>query len=711
MEWKAPSKRAFFEALERLDQSGDSDDGYEFLKTITPLRPSAISNSTDVEVSFCPKPSLPGTLGRANTEPKLLSDTGLESIEDKEAGRKHPRRTESSAIPKVRGVQRFNTTGSMPAAKSGAPASKKRKSNNNNIKVVPEDQQIFKELVFFFFPNNDVSPARRLRIQRAREYGAQWALSFSEAVTHVIVDKELRYHDLLKHIKLEVIPEGIALVNETYPSDCIRFRSVLSPSYQRFRVDRVPEIAEKVQPTSCAEPEPEPAASLPVKKSKRELEQNQEASQTSTVENHLVALSAAPAQEIEQSGTSRERDALDDLIDESRAINHLPLDSFFDSADEQSDNESIASSDSERHRKIPELPKGKRTESWAMSFACMQKPDSDAPRNNPNKRTIEILQQISDYYERMADHWRSYSYRRAINALRRQTEKIVTRKQAQSIRGIGERLADKIEEIVLTDRLRQLDNTGSTPEDRILQEFIGIYGVGLSQASKWLAQGFRSLEDLLTNAQLSPNQRIGVGHYDDFMQRIPRKEVETHGAIVRKAIHSIDPDMQVIIAGSYRRGALDSGDIDVLITKPDTSLDHIRSLMNDQVIPQLFADGYLQVGLATSRQHNGDGSKWHGASTVPGSTTWRRIDLLFVPGDEFGAALIYFTGNDIFNRSMRLLAHKKGLCLNQRGLYANVLRNAQRVKVNPGRLLESRDERRIFALLGVPWRPPEQRIC
>jgi DNA polymerase IV len=84
--------------------------------------------------------------------------------------------------------------------------------------------------------------------------------------------------------------------------------------------------------------------------------------------------------------------------------------------------------------------------------------------------------------------------------------------------------------------------------------------------------------------------------------------------------------------------------------------------------------------------------------------------LLFVPGAEFGAAMIYFTGNDIFNRSMRLLARKKGMCLNQRGLFKDVMRNGQ-VKLNPGRLIEGRDERRIFEVLGVPWRPPEQRIC
>lgn len=338
----------------------------------------------------------------------------------------------------------------------------------------------------------------------------------------------------------------------------------------------------------------------------------------------------------------------------------------------------------------------------------MQKFDPNAKGDNPNKRTVEILQQMLDYYTRTADHWRTLAYRKAINALRRQTTRVTTRAQALAIHGIGTRLADKIEEIALTDHLRRLDHTNDTAEDRIIQEFLGVYGAGLIQASKWVAQGYRSLDDLRDRAPLTKNQHIGVERYHDFAQRIPRKEVEEHGAIVRRAVQAVDKDMQVIIAGSYRRGALDSGDIDVIITKPDASLDQIQALITNVVIPQLFKDGFLQVGLATSR-HKHDASKWHGASALPGNV-WRRIDLLFVPGAEFGAALLYFTGNDIFNRSMRLLARKKGMSLNQRGLYTDVLHRAG-VKINPGRLLEGRDERRIFAALGVPWRPPEHRIC
>lgn len=260
----------------------------------------------------------------------------------------------------------------------------------------------------------------------------------------------------------------------------------------------------------------------------------------------------------------------------------------------------------------------------------------------------------------------------------------------------------------MTNRLRRLENANNSPEDLLIQEFMGIYGAGLPQASKWVAQGYNSLTELLEKAPLTKNQRIGVERYNDFAQRIPRKEVEAHGAIVRKAVLSVDKDMQVIIGGSYRRGAATCGDIDCLITKPGCTLEQIRTTMLALVVPKLTKNGFLKASLAISSHH--DGSKWHGASALPGTDLWRRIDLLFVPDAEIGAALIYFTGNDIFNRSMRLLARKKGMCLNQKGLFTDVLRDRQ-VKLNAGRLVEGRDERQIFAVLGVPWRPPEHRIC
>ena len=44
--------------------------------------------------------------------------------------------------------------------------------------------------------------------------------------------------------------------------------------------------------------------------------------------------------------------------------------------------------------------------SWQENFSCMQKHDGLDKQENPNSRTIEILQKMADYYDRMRDHWR-----------------------------------------------------------------------------------------------------------------------------------------------------------------------------------------------------------------------------------------------------------------------------------------------------------------
>jgi DNA polymerase IV (family X) len=131
--------------------------------------------------------------------------------------------------------------------------------------------------------------------------------------------------------------------------------------------------------------------------------------------------------------------------------------------------------------------------------------------------------------------------------------------------------------------------------------------------------------------------------------------------------------------------------------------------------------GFLVATLAALHTHrpgkDGPGSKWHGCCVLPKEAggrdplVWRRIDFLLVPETEYGAALIYFTGNEMFNRSMRLLAAKKGMRLNQRGLYKEVMRKKGSVKVTGGELVEGRDEKRIFEILGVKWREPWERWC
>ena len=354
-------------------------------------------------------------------------------------------------------------------------------------------------------------------------------------------------------------------------------------------------------------------------------------------------------------------------------------------------------------------PRNSIKSSWQEHFSCMSRHDGKGTSENPNARTIEVLQQMADHYDRMRDHWKLTAYRRAISALRKQNSKVMTMKEAFAIPFIGERLAKKIEEIVWTNRLKRLDNANLEPNDEVFQNFLNIYGVGYAQAAKWIDQGYRTIDDLRERARLSKNQKIGLEHFDDFLTRIPRTEMDRHDQYVRETCSKIDGSIQFTIGGSYRRGAADSGDVDFIVTKPDCSIDILRTVMLERVIPKLFKNGYLKVGLATTARE--EGSKWHGAAALPGTTIWRRIDFLFVQCEELGAALIYFTGNDIFNRSLRLLASKRGMRLNQRGLYKDVIRGKHREQVTQGTLVEGKDEKKIFELLGVPWRPPHHRMC
>jgi len=106
--------------------------------------------------------------------------------------------------------------------------------------------------------------------------------------------------------------------------------------------------------------------------------------------------------------------------------------------------------------------------------------------------------------------------------------------------------------------------------------------------------GYKSLDALLQSdgSVLSPQQQIGLKHYDDFLTKIPRcvllsvmlwafdvcltsvgihcrAEVKQIEQTVVAEVQRLLPNATAFACGSYRRGKLTSGDCDVLITDPD----------------------------------------------------------------------------------------------------------------------------------------------
>jgi DNA polymerase IV len=76
-----------------------------------------------------------------------------------------------------------------------------------------------------------------------------------------------------------------------------------------------------------------------------------------------------------------------------------------------------------------------------------------------------------------------------------------------------------------------------------------------------------------------------------------------------------------------------------------------------------------------------------------------------------GAALLYFTGNDIFNLQHETVGQQEGHEIESAHAFKDVMRGPGRTKLNEGTVVGGQDEKRIFDILGVPWRPPEHRNC
>ncbi|KAF6843642.1 DNA polymerase [Colletotrichum musicola] len=652
------------------------------------------------------------------------------------------------------------------ADNSPSVAAMKKRKRDAVIKTVPEEQQIFRGLRFYFIPNDDIAPARKIRIRKVQEYGAGWTRALQDA-THVVVDKSLAWKNIESILSSADSASGRTVVNEDYPLDCIRFKALLNAGQKQYRVSGYPEQQSSSsvlegQPSQLPVPVPSlrdrPLKSRQINSRKwghapqistpsgSQVPSGRPGDEESTPSSPSVFHDAIPTGQPRThsspgqptDGTDREeptvvaerselahKDELEDAISQMQQFRHLPLEH-----DEEDHAESPTSpvgpesgnegseDEQKRKRRSSTRIRNQKELTWEDKFVCHKGGTKGGDQGNPNNRTIEILQQMCDYYTRTNDTWRPIAYRKAISQLKRQSTKISTAEEAIQLPGVGQRLADKIEEIVTTNRLKRLENAESEPMDEVLQTFLKIYGVGSVQASHWISQGFRSLEDLKAKAKLTTNQRVGIDHYEDLNKRIPRAEVKLLGAVVRSEAAKLDPNIRLIIGGSYRRGADDSGDIDFIVTKEGTKSTSELIPFLHQLVEQLEGQRFLVARLASSRDN--DGSKWHGCCVLPKikgfndqnyRKIWRRVDFLLVPETEIGAALIYFTGNDIFNRSIRLLASKKGMRLNQRGLYKDVMRGPGRVRLSEGELVEGHDERKIFEILGVKWREPHERWC
>lgn len=72
------------------------------------------------------------------------------------------------------------------------------------------------------------------------EYGAKFIHPWAngEGVNYIIVDSEMQYEDVLKHVNMDEVPDHITVVNQRYPSDCISNQILVNPRQKLYDVVR-----------------------------------------------------------------------------------------------------------------------------------------------------------------------------------------------------------------------------------------------------------------------------------------------------------------------------------------------------------------------------------------------------------------------------------------------------------------------------------------
>ena len=127
-----------------------------------------------------------------------------------------------------------------------------------------------------------------------------------------------------------------------------------------------------------------------------------------------------------------------------------------------------------------------------------------------------------------------------------------------------------------------------------------------------------------------------------------------------------------------RRMAETIGDLDLLVASDD---------------PIGVIDAFTSVGMTDRVLAKGD---------TKSSILTRKglqVDLRVVPLEAWGAAMIYFTGSKPHNIRIREMAVRKGLKLNEYGLY----------RAKSGKLIVAETEEEVYEKLSLPWIPPTLR--
>ena len=324
------------------------------------------------------------------------------------------------------------------------------------------------------------------------------------------------------------------------------------------------------------------------------------------------------------------------------------------------------------------------------------------------KKLISYLQLLyeneKDTKEKIKSKFRIESIKRGLKIISKYPKKIVKDdKEFSEIEGIGKGIITRVNEIIDTGKLSEIQSNKKVMEGMmILEQLTDVIGIGPILAKKLVKQyKIKSVEDLIERnkigeIQLNDKLLMGLKYYGVYKKNIPRKEIDQIKEYIIYLVKDVYPEYIITFCGSYRRGKPISNDIDILITcKKDNNKNNLK-LIVELLKNEKFLVDDLTDGSPTT--------KYMGFCKYR-SNPVRRIDIRYMQYENYYTALLYFTGSDDLNRKMRQIAKKKNYKLNEYGIYKLEIKNGKMTE----KQIKVESEKDVFDILKMEYLKPEYR--
>ncbi len=311
-----------------------------------------------------------------------------------------------------------------------------------------------------------------------------------------------------------------------------------------------------------------------------------------------------------------------------------------------------------------------------------------------NADIAAIFEEIASLLEiEAANPFRIRAYRNAARTIGTlPTEAYVLEEKNEDLTrlpGIGHDLAAKIKEIIFTGHCSLLDRLHMELPPAVT-ELLKVPGLGpkrvrhlyhdldvqtVEQLYSAARDGrIRTLPGFGEKTELSILQSIET--HADQIRRFKLAVAAQYAEALRSYLASAPGVTRVTAAGSFRRMRDTVGDLDIIVVAtPDSAV--MQYFIAYEEVAKTLAVGATRASVLLK--------------------CGMQVDLRVVPPESYGAALHYFTGSKAHNIAIRQIAQKRGLKINEYGVYRGKTRIA------------GESEESVFHAVGLSFIPPELR--